>query len=67
MSATYSQSSHITSELLQRDPDNRLLTRGPRLRLDAEVIRDSALFASRLLSEQLGGSSVFPYHPSGLW
>jgi hypothetical protein len=67
MSATYRQSSHITSEQIQRDPDNRLLARGPRFRLDAEVIRDSALLASGLLSEQLGGPSVFPYHPSGLW
>jgi hypothetical protein len=67
MSATYRQAS-VPSELLrQRDPDNRLLARGPRLRLDAEVIRDSALFASGLLSERLGGPSVFPYHPPGLW
>ncbi len=67
MSATYCQSSHITSKTLQRDPDNRLLARGPRLRLDAEVIRDSALLAGGLLSEQFGGPSVFPYHPVGLW
>jgi len=67
MSATYCQSSHITTEQIQRDPDNLLLARGPRLRLDAEVIRDSALLASGLLSNRLGGPSVFPYHPSGLW
>jgi hypothetical protein len=67
MSATYCQSSHITAEQIARDPDNRLLARGPRMRLDAEVIRDSALLASGLLSERLGGPSVFPYHPSGLW
>lgn len=67
LSATYRQSSRLTPELLARDPDNRLLARGPRLRLDAEVIRDSALFASGLLSDRLGGPSVFPYHPKGLW
>ncbi len=67
MSDTYGQSSHLTPQLLQRDPDNRLLARGPRLRLDAEVIRDSALLAAGLLSERLGGPSVFPYHPAGLW
>lgn len=67
MSATYQQSSRLTPELLQRDRHNRFLGRGPRLRLDAEVIRDSALFASGLLSEHFGGPSVFPYHPPGLW
>ena len=67
MSATYRQSSRLTLEKLQRDPDNRLLSRGPRMRLDAEVIRDSAIFVSGLLTEQLGGASVFPYHPKGLW
>jgi hypothetical protein len=67
MSATYRQSSKLTPELLKRDPNNRLLGRGPRMRLDAEAIRDSALYASGLLSRQLGGASVFPYHPKGLW
>ena len=67
LSATYRQSSRLTPETLARDPDNRLLARGPRMRLDAEVIRDSALFASGLLSDRLGGPSVFPYHPKGLW
>jgi hypothetical protein len=67
MSATYQQSSKVTPQLLKTDPDNRMLARGPRLRLDAEAIRDSALFASGLLSKQLGGASVFPYHPKGLW
>ncbi|MBM80467.1 MAG: hypothetical protein CMJ78_07730 [Planctomycetaceae bacterium] len=66
-SSTYRQSTRVTSESYARDPENRLLARGPRLRLDAEVIRDSALFASGLLSSRLGGPSVFPYHPSGLW
>jgi hypothetical protein len=67
LSATYQQSSRMTPQQFERDPHNRLLARGPRLRLDAEAIRDSALLASGLLSEQLGGPSVFPYHPAGLW
>ncbi len=67
LSATYRQTSRITPEFLERDPENRLLARGPRLRLDAETIRDSALSASGLLSSQIGGPSAFPYHPSGLW
>ena len=66
-SATYRQSSKITPELLQKDPDNRLLARGPRLRLGPEVIRDSALEASGLLVEKVGGPSVKPYQPAGLW
>ena len=67
LSATYRQTSRITPEFLERDPENRLLARGPRLRLDAETIRDSALSASGLLSSQIGGPSAFPYHPAGLW
>jgi hypothetical protein len=67
MSSTYRQSSRVTPALMDRDPENRLLARGPRLRLDAEVIRDSALLAGGLLDKQLGGPSVFPYHPEGLW
>ncbi len=67
MSSTYRQSGQGNPGSLQRDPENRLLSRGPRLRLDAEVIRDSALHASGLLSDRVGGPSVFPYHPSGLW
>jgi hypothetical protein len=66
-SATYRQSSRITPTLLQKDPDNRLLARGPRLRLSAEMIRDQALMASGLLVERLGGPSVKPYQPKGLW
>jgi hypothetical protein len=66
-SATYRQSSRVTKELLERDPDNKLLARGPRLRLSAEMIRDQALFASGLLVEKLGGPSVKPYQPAGLW
>ncbi len=67
MSATYRQSSRLRPELVAVDPDNRLLARGPRLRLDAEVIRDSALHVSGLLNSEVGGPSVFPYHPTGLW
>lgn len=66
-SATYRQSSRATPELLQKDPDNRLLSRGPRVRLPAEVVRDQALAASGLLVERLGGPSVKPYQPPGLW
>ena len=65
-SATYRQSSTAAPALIQRDPDNRLLARGPRFRLPAEVVRDNALFASGLLAEKLGGPSVRPYQPAGL-
>jgi len=67
MSATYRQSSQVKPELLERDPENRLLARGPRLRLPAEAIRDQALAVSGLLVEQIGGPSVKPYQPPGLW
>ncbi len=67
MSNTYRQSSHVTPELLQTDPNNELLARGPRFRLDAEVVRDSALNVSGLLREQVGGKSVRPYQPDGIW
>ena len=66
-SATYRQDSRASAALLAHDRDNRLLARGPRHRLDAEVIRDNALAASGLLVNQIGGPSVFPYHPKGLW
>ncbi len=66
-SATYRQSSRVTPELLQRDPRNRLLARGPRYRLPAETVRDNALAVSGLLRERLGGPSVKPYQPDGLW
>ncbi len=66
-SATYRQSSKITPALLEKDPDNRLLARGPRVRLGPDEIRDSALAASGLLVQQLGGPSVKPYQPPGLW
>lgn len=65
-SATYRQSSRVTKELAARDPDNRLLARGPRVRLPAEIVRDQALFASGLLTEKLGGPSIRPYQPPGL-
>jgi len=67
MSAAYRQSSKPTPELIQRDPYNRLLARGPRVRLEAEMIRDQALAISGLLSHKLGGPSVFPPQPDGLW
>lgn len=66
-SATYRQSSVATPELIERDPDNRLLARGPRFRLPAETIRDQALAASGLLSKKIGGPSVFPFQPDGVW
>jgi hypothetical protein len=65
-SATYRQSSKVTRSLQQRDPDNRLLARGPRFRLPAEMIRDQALAAAGLLVEKIGGPSVKPYAPPGL-
>ena len=67
MSATYRQSSRVTKDRLAKDLDNRLLSRGPRFRLDAEMLRDQALFVSGLLVEKLGGPSVKPPQPSGLW
>ncbi len=66
-SATYRQSSVITPEHRRLDPQNRLLARASRYRLDAEVLRDSALFASGLLADRLGGPSVKPYQPANLW
>jgi hypothetical protein len=67
LSATYRQSSDISPKLLEADPHNRLLARGPRNRLPAETIRDSALAVSGLLRRHVGGPSVFPYQPAGLW
>ena len=66
-SSTYRQSSEATPEMLQRDPENRLLARGPRYRLPAEMIRDQALSVAGLLAEKVGGPSVKPYQPEGLW
>jgi len=67
MSATYRQASQATPELLARDPENKLLARGPSHRLPAELIRDNALAASGLLVNKIGGPSVKPYQPDGLW
>ncbi len=66
LSATYQQSSRVTPALLERDADNRLLARGPRVRLEAELIRDSVLSASGLLSHKVGGPSVFPPQPASV-
>jgi hypothetical protein len=66
-SAAYRQSSRTTPELLERDPENRLLARGPRYRLPACVLRDQALAVSGLLVEHQGGPSVKPYQPPGVW
>ena len=67
MSAVYRQSAITTPDKLAKDPDNRLLSRGPRFRMDAEMVRDYALAASGLLSQQIGGPSVRPYQPDGVW
>jgi hypothetical protein len=66
-SATYRQSSRATRALFERDPDNRLLARGPRFRVEAEMVRDLALAASGLLSPKVGGPSVYPVQPEGIW
>ena len=67
LSATYRQASAVTPDLIERDPDNRLLARGPRFRLPAETIRDQALAVAGLLVERVGGPSVRPYAPANLW
>lgn len=66
-SATYRQSSKVSPELLHKDAENRLLARGPRFRMDAEMVRDNALFTSGLLVGKIGDQSVKPYQPSGIW
>ena len=66
-SATYRQAAVVTKEKLEKDPANKLLSRGPRFRMDAEMIRDYALAASGLLVPKLGGPSVKPYQPDGVW
>ncbi len=66
-SAAYRQSGVVSPEKLEKDPSNRLIARGPRYRLDAEQIRDLALSASGLLSPKVGGPSVKPYQPEGIW
>lgn len=67
MSATYRQSSRVTPELREKDPQNIWLARGPRFRLDAEMIRDQALLAGAVLVNKIGGPAVKPYQPKGLW
>jgi hypothetical protein len=67
ISATYRQSSSPAPDLLQSDPYNKLLARGPRFRLEAEMVRDQALAISGLLSRKVGGPSVYPPQPPGLW
>lgn len=67
MSAAYRQSVAITPEKLEKDPKNQFLSRGPRFRMDAEMVRDYALAASRLLAPKIGGPSVKPYQPEGVW
>lgn len=67
MSATYRQSSNVSPALLKADPTNRYYARGPRFRLPGEVIRDQAMFAGGLLKEKIGGPSVRPYQPDGVW
>jgi hypothetical protein len=67
LSATYRQSSAVPAALAERDPYNRLFARGPRVRLEAEMIRDVMLAVSGLLSEKISGPSVFPLQPDGIW
>ena len=67
MSATYRQAAITTPEKLEKDPQNRFFSRGPRFRMDGEMIRDYALAASGLLSPKIGGPSVKPYQPEGVW
>jgi hypothetical protein len=66
-STTYRQDSRVTPGLLEVDPENRLLARGPRFRLDAEELRDEALYIGGLLNLQMGGRGVRPYQPAGIW
>ncbi|SHF49230.1 Planctomycete cytochrome C [Arenibacter palladensis] len=67
LSATYQQNTRVSKELQELDPENRLLARAPRLRLTAELIRDQALKISGLLNTEVGGPSVKPYQPAGIW
>ena len=67
MSATYRQAARSTPQQMEKDPGNRLLTRGPRFRMDGEMLRDTALASSGLLVEKIGGPSVRPYQPAGVW
>ena len=67
MSATYRQDSKMNADIVQRDPDNRLLSHGPNYRLPALTVRDQALAIAGLLVNETGGPSVMPYQPEGLW
>jgi hypothetical protein len=67
MSATYRQSAAVGPEAYKQDPENRMLARGPRLRLDAEVLRDQVLAVSGLMNDTVGGASVKPPQPAGIW
>ena len=67
MSSTYRQSARVTKELQERDPENLLYARAPRLRLAAEELRDQALAVAGILTPAIGGPSVKPYQPAGLW
>jgi hypothetical protein len=67
LSDTYKQDSYVSPSLRDTDPENRLLARGPSARLTAEMIRDNALAASGLINERIGGESMNPYQPAGLW
>lgn len=67
LSSTFQQRSVVTPDVFQRDPQNRLLARGPRLRLDAEQLRDNALYVSGLMDLTMGGQGVKPYQPPGIW
>ena len=67
LSATYRQTSAVTPDLAERDPYNRLFARGPRVRMEAEMVRDTALAVSGLLSAKMFGPSVFPPQPDGIW
>jgi hypothetical protein len=67
LSSAYRQEATVTPAKLDRDPANRLLSRGPRFRMDAEMVRDYALAASGLLAPKIGGPSVKPYQPDGVW
>ena len=66
-SATYRQTASVTPERLAKDPTNKWLSRGPRFRMDGEMLRDNALMASGLLVEKIGGPPTKPYHPPGIW
>lgn len=67
MSGAYRQTAKVTPDRLEKDRDNRLLSRGPRFRLDAEMVRDATLFTSGMMVEKVGGKSVKPYQPEGIW